>query len=81
MADKELLWQLKRGVDSWNQWRRKIGDLRPDLTEADLAGLDLRGINFSFANLEEANLRATSQKRILMQPTLKRQSLRGPISV
>ncbi len=40
MADNHHLRILKRGVDSWNAWRRRTGDA-PDLTEAELGGADL----------------------------------------
>lgn len=56
MAKKRHLTQLKKGVVSWNQWR-KNSSLTPDLSHADLQGLKLREIDFAGVNLHGANLR------------------------
>lgn len=56
MAKKRHLTQLKKGVVSWNEWR-KNRDLTPDLSHADLQGLKLREIDFAGVNLHGANLR------------------------
>jgi uncharacterized protein YjbI with pentapeptide repeats len=57
VANKRHLTQLKKGVVSWNQWR-KNSNLSPDLSHADLQGLKLGEINFAGVNLRGANLRA-----------------------
>jgi hypothetical protein len=41
MANKEHLDVLNQGVEKWSQWRQRFSDVRPDLTEANLAGADL----------------------------------------
>jgi uncharacterized protein YjbI with pentapeptide repeats len=51
MANDEHLWNLKRGVDKWNKWRKDNPEILPNLQGADLIKADLSG-----ANLEEANL-------------------------
>jgi hypothetical protein len=37
MANPEHLAILKQGVEAWNRWRLEHVDIRPDLTDADLA--------------------------------------------
>ncbi len=49
---------LKQGVPSWNEWRKKNPDTRPDLYEAALSGANLRGANLAGANLGGAELNA-----------------------
>ena len=56
MANQEHLDILKQGVETWNQWRREHGDIRPNLGLADLSGTTLSGANLSKADLREANL-------------------------
>ena len=41
MAQQEHLDLLKQGVDTWNAWREKHSDIRPDLSGADLSGANL----------------------------------------
>lgn len=53
---------LERGVEAWNNWRKKNPHIIPDLSGADLSHLNLAKINFYKtrlfgANLEGANLR------------------------
>lgn len=47
MANQEHLDILKKGVETWNQWRREHPDIKPDLIGASLESADLRGIDFS----------------------------------
>jgi len=71
MADQEQVERLMQGVDSWNLWRQKYPDIRPDLSFTNLSrklfcnmnflgtnfnGSVLRSTDFSYANLSEANL-------------------------
>ena len=66
MANPEQLEILKRGVEVWNEWRKKTPDAQPDISGADLSeanlrradliGADLRGANLEGANLIDANL-------------------------
>jgi uncharacterized protein YjbI with pentapeptide repeats len=61
MANPDHVAQIKKGVASWNAWREKNRDIRPDLNGADLSGVDLRGADlraalFRGANLSKANL-------------------------
>ena len=56
-------WQvqwLKRGVESWNAWRRKHPKVRPDLSKADLSDANLAGADLSYTNLYAANLYAAN---------------------
>jgi uncharacterized protein YjbI with pentapeptide repeats len=53
---------LRKGVDVWNKWREKHGDVKLDLHAADLVHahlrrVQLRGVNLSLANLHVADLR------------------------
>jgi uncharacterized protein YjbI with pentapeptide repeats len=62
MADKELLAILRRGVKTWNIWRReqqvgrKNGLDRLDLREAKLSEADLGGADLSWTDLRGADL-------------------------
>jgi len=61
MADTEHLIILKQGVGAWNTWREAIGEVKPDLsradlTEADLAGADLTEADLAWADLYRADL-------------------------
>ncbi len=55
MADNQHLRILKRGVDSWNVWRKRAGEA-PDLAEAELADADLGRINLDDRRLAGADL-------------------------
>ncbi len=55
MADPEHLEELKKGVESWNQWRANP-IVKPGITEANLSKADLRGFNLSGADLSGADL-------------------------
>jgi hypothetical protein len=55
MANNEHLSILRRGVESWNSWRRHNSDVRPDLSAADLTQTDLRQVDLSQAYLHDAN--------------------------
>jgi hypothetical protein len=56
MANKMVLAILKKGVESWNAWRRENPYVMPDLSEADLIAADLGGANLRRSNLRRANL-------------------------
>jgi uncharacterized protein YjbI with pentapeptide repeats len=56
VANRRHLTQLKKGVASWNRWRKSSNSI-PNLSHADLQGLKLREINFGGVNLHGANLR------------------------
>jgi hypothetical protein len=51
MANPEHLVILKRGVGSWNTWKRENRTLLKDLREADLSGAQLNGIDLGGADL------------------------------
>lgn len=67
MANEHHIQFLRQGSSVWNEWRRNMPDVQPDLSEADLygglfggvnlPGANLREVNFRGANLREANLR------------------------
>jgi uncharacterized protein YjbI with pentapeptide repeats len=57
MANEEHLKLLKRGVETWNRWRKDNPDAQPDLVEADLSQADLSRADLSEADLNGANLR------------------------
>ncbi len=56
MADEEQLRILKQGVEVWNEWRGRAGDLHVDLSGADVSGADLRAAELLGANLSGAVL-------------------------
>ena len=56
MANPEHLAILKKGAETWFQWRRKNSGVRPDLREADLREADLFGAYLREADLFGANL-------------------------
>jgi hypothetical protein len=60
MANEEHLALLRQGVKTWNEWREKNPDIRPDLSRADLAGADLHLADLHEANLRGANLRGAN---------------------
>jgi hypothetical protein len=77
MADKKHLAMLRRGVRTWNAWRKRSPKLKPDLSGALLVDMELRGINLSDANLERSILRGTTLSRAnLSRANLKRADLR-----
>jgi hypothetical protein len=55
MADREQLKILKRGVLTWNYWRKANPDVMINLEEADLAKTNLSGANLSKAFLQKAD--------------------------
>jgi Pentapeptide repeats (8 copies) len=56
MANDKHVALLKQGVAAWNKWRSDNGNIRPDLSGANLFGADLSGANLSGANLSGADL-------------------------
>jgi hypothetical protein len=54
MANPEHLEILKKGVDVWNEWRRKNPETRPNLQRVSLSNMRLCGVNFNDVNLSEA---------------------------
>jgi len=56
MANEEHLAILKKGVNSWNEWRKLNRSVGPQLCDAELVGMNLCGADFSEANLPRANL-------------------------
>src|SRR6266480_1129722 len=65
MAEQHSLYILKQGVEKWNQWRKKNGELQLSLFKTDLSGADLSGINltkadFSGVDLSGADLSGTN---------------------
>lgn len=56
MADSHHLEIIKRGVDTWNQWRQKNPNIHPDLSQANLSGLHLNKIDLSHAELYKVDL-------------------------
>jgi Pentapeptide repeats (8 copies) len=64
MANRQQLSILKQGTLSWNDWRKKNPDVRPDLYEASMAGANVRGANLSGANLGGAELGSTDLQEV-----------------
>lgn len=55
MTSEECLKILKEGVASWNRWRQRNPNIRPDLSNANLSDADLRKVNFSHSHAFAAN--------------------------
>lgn len=65
MANPEHLEILRKGVETWNQWRQEHPQTLPDLSNADrtpipLGGADLSNADLSGANLSYADVNATN---------------------
>ncbi len=77
MANKKHLAILDKGVDTWNEWRKKNPEIQPDLSQAILCHLDdLSKANLSKANLHGSNLFGMSlREAILTNADLKRANL------
>ncbi len=74
MAEQHLLDILKQGVEKWNQWRKKNGELQPslfriDLSGADLRKIDLRRVDLSGVDLSGTNLSGTNLTRADLSET------------
>jgi hypothetical protein len=78
MANEEHLQILKKGVETWNQWRKENPYLVPDLDSADLNDADLREADLIGAILIAANLRnANLSEAVLMAADLREADLCG----
>jgi uncharacterized protein YjbI with pentapeptide repeats len=83
MANEEQLAILKKGADTWNDWRWENPEANIDLHEADLSnvnltGADFRGTDLSGANLSGANLiRADLGRANLIRANLSKAKLCG----
>ncbi len=75
MANPEHLEILKQGVDAWYLWRKKQKELRPDLSETDLASVELKGAYLNDTDLRGAGLWGADLHRVF----LRRADLRGAI--
>jgi hypothetical protein len=79
MADKEHLDRVRRGVTSWNEWRKEHPEITPDLRDsnlvraelggADLSGVDLRQTNLTRARLDGASLRGADLRGARLMET------------
>lgn len=78
MANEEHLAVLKKGVEAWNEWRRKNPKVKPDLTDTQISSTTLGGENFEKIDLSDANLRKSQIYRIMLNYSdLSRADLRG----
>jgi len=59
MANEEHLDILHQGVATWNEWRDKNPNLRPDLSAASLSWLELAHANLHHCRLNDAHLTHT----------------------
>ena len=57
MANRKHLAKLRKGVEAWNQWRKKNLKGKPELIKADLRDAKLQGADLYGVNLRDANLR------------------------
>ncbi|MDJ0511350.1 MAG: pentapeptide repeat-containing protein [Crocosphaera sp.] len=63
MANTEQLEILRKGIDTWNQWRKQQRDVQVDLSEANLSEANLSGANLREANLSGADLSGANLSR------------------
>ena len=56
MANPDHVAIIQKGVEKWNEWRKKHHDVTPDLSRYDFSGSSLGEANLSAADLSEANL-------------------------
>jgi uncharacterized protein YjbI with pentapeptide repeats len=56
MANEKHLAMLQKGVDTWNKWRTKHFDIRPDLSGVNLDKAKLSGANLSGTDLSRVSL-------------------------
>ncbi len=54
MANPDHVNKIKEGVSSWNEWREKNPEIKPDLGWANLVSLDLKEVHFNESNLKLA---------------------------
>jgi uncharacterized protein YjbI with pentapeptide repeats len=57
MVNQEQLDQLRRGAETWNQWRREHNDVQIDFGGVHLEGAHLEGAHLEGAHLHHAHLR------------------------
>jgi uncharacterized protein YjbI with pentapeptide repeats len=57
MANQEHYEILRQGVMTWNQWRKELIEIRPNLTRAKLGGAKLGGAALSNVDLSNVDLR------------------------
>jgi hypothetical protein len=57
VANKKHLEILRKGTQTWNQWREKNPQILPDLSRANLNNIKLSRANLGGVNLREAELR------------------------
>lgn len=75
MADQKHLLVLRKGVNTWNQWREEHPEILPDLRDGNLHERPLSGIDFHRTNLDGL----TSKMLILGPPILPTPAFTGPI--
>jgi uncharacterized protein YjbI with pentapeptide repeats len=63
MANPQHLAALDQGVESWNAWRQRNPETRPDLREAHFRKRDLVKVDLSRSDLTDANLRGAFLRR------------------
>jgi len=56
MANQEACAMLRRGVETWNQWRQDNPDIEIDLMGDRSTRMDLNKVNLSRAHLNFADL-------------------------
>jgi uncharacterized protein YjbI with pentapeptide repeats len=95
VADPLHLAKLREGISAWNRWRRKAGEITPDLQDAFLTGVfrnwstrygsdlsraNLTKIDLTGADLREANLGAVNMSEAnLSGAYLSGANLRGAV--
>jgi hypothetical protein len=77
MANQEHFAKLREGVEAWNEWRKAHLEVRPNLSNCDLARAnldeanlsrsDLRGANISEATLWRADLSTANLSRAMLK--------------
>ncbi len=67
MANLNHVKNFRRGVETWNRWRRKNHSVQPDLSHADLRQASFRSGNLNNANLSYADLEGANFGRAFLE--------------
>lgn len=67
MANEQQVVLIKKGPETWNQWREQNPDESIDLSEADLRGTSLIKANLKGANLKLAKLQFSNLAGALLE--------------
>ncbi len=68
MANEEHLKILKQGADAWNEWRKQIPQVLPELSQAGLSTTNSFGVSLGGAKLARLTLANAQLRRAHLSP-------------